>query len=255
VALAVFLLVWPYSFYLSVPYTEGVYAALTMAGFWLLAQNRFGAASGVAALLSATRLTGVLLTPVIFWHYFRLTAAALRAGDRRGAAAALAAGALPVAIAPLGLFAFMLYLYVHTGDGLAFIHIQRGWNRSTQDPVVALWKGLAALDFVSFAPFKYESQSFDALSALAGLALAARLLWLGRYAACWFLTLSIVLPLMAGLLSMPRYVLAQPLFMVFLFDFIWTSKYRAVFPAIIVGSIVGQLFLVVFWIQGYAFLH
>ncbi len=254
-ALAVFLLAWPYSFYLSVPYTEGVYSGLTMAGFWLLARGRFGAASVVAALLSATRLTGVLLTPVIGWHCLRLITAALRAGDRRGALAALRAGLLPAALAPLGLFAFMLYLYLHTGDGLAFIHIQRGWNRAAQNPVTALWTGLTEFDFTSVTPFKSESMSFDALCALAGLLLAARLLRLRRYAACWFLTLSIVLPLTAGLLSMPRYVLAQPLFMVFLFDFIWTSKYRAVFAEIVVVSVIAQLFLVVFWMQAYAFLH
>lgn len=31
-------------------------------------------------------------------------------------------------LVPLGLFVFMLFLYFKTGDGLAFVHIQRAWG-------------------------------------------------------------------------------------------------------------------------------
>lgn len=33
-----------------------------------------------------------------------------------------------ICLVPLGLFLFMLFLFFKTGDGLAFVHIQRAWG-------------------------------------------------------------------------------------------------------------------------------
>ena len=251
--LVVFLFAYPYSFWFSLPYTESVYAALAVVAFWFLERRRMLGASLAAAVLSATRVTGVMLAPVIAWPYLVALSRALRRRDP--AAAAVSASLLPVALAPLGLFLFMLYLYVHTGDGLAFLHIQRAWSRSRGDPFATLWQGLTSFDLTRFSPRLQESQTFNALSALAGLLLSLRLLIMKRFAACWFLTTAILLPLSYGLDSLARYTLAQPLFMVFLFDAIGTIRSRTVFWTIIGLSALLQLFLVRLWMQGYAFLH
>ena len=254
-ALAIFLFAFPYSFFFSLPYSESVYAALAMAAFWFLARRRTLGASAVAAVLSATRVTGVLLTPVIALPYLLAMWRALRRGDRGAASAAFAAALLPVGLAPLGLFLFMLYLYIHTGDGLAFLHIQRAWNRVGGNPLIALWQGLTQFDLFSFAPRAGESQTLNALSGLAGLLLSAWILIRRRYAESWFLALSIVIPASHGLDSLARYTLAQPLFMVFLFDAVCAARSRLFFWGIIALSVPLQLFLVRLWMHDYAFFH
>ena len=126
---------------------------------------------------------------------------------------------------------------------------------SASNPLIALWQGLTQFDLFSFAPRAGESQTLNALSGLAGLLLSAWLLIRRRYAESWFLALSIVIPASHGLDSLARYTLAQPLFMVFLFDAVCAARSRLFFWGIIALSVPLQLFLVRLWMHGYAFFH
>ena len=254
-ALALFLFAFPGSLYFSLPYSEAVYAVFAIAAFWCLARRGLLAARGVAAVGSATRVYRGVLAPGRAMPYLIAFWRALRRGDRAGTANALSAALLPVALAPLGLFLFMLYLYIRTGDGLAFLHIQRAWGRFNGNPIVSLWQGLARLDLLSFAPRTTESTTLNALSAVAGLLLSTWLLIRRRYAESWFLAMTIVIPITHGMDSLSRYTMAQPLFLVFLFDFIATFRSRLVFWSVIGVCVPLQLFLVRLWMQGYAFLH
>jgi hypothetical protein len=253
-ALAVFLFAFPYTIYFSLPYTESTFAAITVMVFYLMSTQRLVAASLAAGVLSATRVTGVLITPILAIHYLRKILGAWSRGEAGQARIELRAAILPLALAPLGLFAFMLFLYAHVGDAFAFIHIQRGWGRPDRPPLDIFEDGLFAFDLGSiFAP-KMQSATFAALCAAAGLLLCYRLLMQKRFSECWFLAMSILLPLSHGLASMPRYVLANPIFLIFSFEYIWTSKYRPYFKEIILASCLLQLYFLHFWIQSYAFL-
>jgi len=254
-ALAIFLFCFPYSLYLSLPYTESLYAALTMLSFYCIARGNLLPASLFAGLLSATRVTGVLLTPVIAVHFLKRMFRAWRTHGLAGAFAVFRAALLPLALAPLGLFAFMLYLYRHVGDALAFIHVQRAWQRAGGDPFTVFTGGLFSFDLGNAFARNTASGTYCALCAIAGALITARLFSQRRYVECWFLAMSIILPLTHGLPSFPRYLFANPIFMVFLFDAIWSSKYRAFFTEIILASIFLQLWMVQLWTQKYAFLY
>jgi hypothetical protein len=254
-ALAVFLFCFPYSLYLSLPYTESLYAALTMLSFHCLVRGKLLPASLVAGLLAATRVTGVLLTPIIAAHFLQRMCRGWRTGGWPGAFAAFRAALLPLGLAPLGLFAFMLYLYLHVGDALAFIHVQRAWQRAGGDPFTVFMNGLFSFDLGNAFAQHTASGTYCALCAIAGALVTARLFSQRRLAECWFLAMSIILPLTHGLPSFPRYLLANPVFMVFLFDAIWSSKYRAFFTEIILASSFLQLWMVQLWTQKYAFLY
>jgi hypothetical protein len=41
---------------------------------------------------------------------------------------------LAVALVPVGISIFAVYLYLHSGDALAFVHIQRAWGRAFANP-------------------------------------------------------------------------------------------------------------------------
>ena len=254
-ACAIFISSFPSSFYFSIPYTESVYAALAIVSFWFLMRGRLLSASVFSAILSATRVTGVLLTPLFVWQYLTVIIKAIRNGETKAALHTLLASMLPIAVAPVGLFLYMLYLYVHVGDGFAFLDVQRAWGRSSQNPLTALWLGLESVDIISFAPFKSESGTIDALCASVALLFSIRLALLRRFGECWFLFASTVVPLTHGLGSLARYSLAQPIFLVYLFDFLWGLKCRLIFWVIIISCVPVQLLLVQLWVRGYAFLH
>ena len=123
---------FPLAVFFNVPYTESLFLALSL---WALLAIRRGwwLNAGLAiALASACRVGGVLLVPVLLlalwqcWRRGELTNAALRRS------------VVAVALAPLGLLLFLLYLQLHTGDLLAFQHAQAFWPRSFVFPPLAL---------------------------------------------------------------------------------------------------------------------
>ncbi len=252
-AVVLFLFCYPYGFYLSLAYTESTYAAFTMAAFYFLARGAVLPSAFAASCLAATRVTGVLFTPIIVFRTLGAARAAWFQSGPRAATVTLANAILPIAIAPLGLFLFMAYLYLHMGDAYAFLHIQRGWGRAENNPFAVLLTGLQTNDLVPAFSAGHQSHTFAALCGLAGLALSARLLFLRRFAECWFLLASILIALSAGLLAFPRYCLANPVFMVGLFEFCHVTLPRWAFAALTGGFLLLQLYLIHLWIHHFGF--
>lgn len=131
----------PYSLYFSAPYTEAVYFALMIGSIFLASEDRWLWAGLLAAALSATRPPGFLI-------FFPLLAIAVQQygfrsllGLHEGTERAI----LALFLAPLGLFLFMLFLYVHVGDALASSNVQfRVWGHSWQNPLELIWFALAS---------------------------------------------------------------------------------------------------------------
>jgi hypothetical protein len=191
------LLAGPFSFYFAVPYSESLFLLLTVLAFVRLGRRDYLGAGLAAALLSATRTVGVLFVFAMLAELF----AEFRKrslGDLRRRPDIL----LGLLLAPLGLAAFMAWLYVVTGDALGFAHIQRGWDRELVNPVVALWEALTSP----------EGQVRDApllgTAGLAGLVLSGVLAWRRQFPAALFCALALVLALTEGVESMLRFVAA-----------------------------------------------
>jgi hypothetical protein len=107
-----------------------------------------------------------------------------------------------LAAAPFGLFAFTLWLHFATGDSLAFVHIQRGWDRELVNPIQALWDGFTARGD------QLQDQKWLALAAVVGLALCGALFATKRHAEAVFCALSLLLAIGNGVESMVRFVAA-----------------------------------------------
>jgi hypothetical protein len=138
----------PMAFFLSAVYSESLYLALSVGLFYAARRGRFLAAGVLAALAAATRSAGVvLLLPALMLYVY---------GPREdrppdfAAARGLAAryrlrkDVLWLALAPLGLLAYMLYLSLAGGDALAPFHAQDVWGRHFAGPYVGAWDGLRA---------------------------------------------------------------------------------------------------------------
>lgn len=206
---AALLLCGPFSFYFATAYSESLFLLLTVLAFVALRRRDYGAAGVFGALLSATRTVGVLfvfalaveiLNELGTWRRpWRAIRPLLRRPDMVFAFFA----------APLGIFAFTLWLHATTGDSLAFVHIQRGWDRHFVNPVLAVWHGLTQTG-EGMLPLPLLAGA-----SLAGLALTGLLALRRQGAAALFCGLSIGLALCNGLESMVRFVAAlAPLYVV-----------------------------------------
>ncbi len=201
---AAMVLVGPFSFLFSSLHTEALFILLTTLAFVALRKSNYVAAGAAVALLSATRLTGVLLTVAMLigavidhrragtswrelpWRLF---------GDRRLL--------LGLALAPVGVIAYMAYLRLHVGDGLGFLHIQRAWGRWLGNPLESLqllgntgvWRSAAGMVHASWA-----------VAAILGLLLSAVLVLRRRVPEAIFCALVIAVSLAGGTTSMVRFV-------------------------------------------------
>jgi hypothetical protein len=208
----------PWSVYAHTGYTEPLYFALCTGALLALRGDRWLAAGLLGAACSASRLVGVFL---ILPMAGRLVA-------HRGGKLPLEA-LLGMALVPLGLALFGWHLYGRTGDMLAFIHIQAAWGHTPRNPAGVWWEAMTH-------GVGYAILALVAAWALCG---AIYLSCRGRIAYGAFLAVATLLPLSLTVISMPRYVFWQPVFLLALADVLrrW-PRLRLLLPMFWLGSIV-----------------
>ncbi|PVX82175.1 mannosyltransferase family protein [Paraburkholderia unamae] len=184
----------PASLYFSLAYTEALYLLLMLAVVSAASSGRWLMAGMAAAALSATRNLGVtILAPMlaiaISQYGWRAVLTLRREADRAWVA---------MLLAPAGLAAFMLFLHHTTGDAFAFKNVQIAWHREVGNPLVQLWTALT-----SAQTYPLYCASVALFGIVACIWLAAR----SMYAEALILVTGIFIPLAAGVVSIPRYVL------------------------------------------------
>lgn len=121
--------IFPSAFFFSAAYSESLFFMLTVATFYYMRSHRWLTAAVIGFFAAMTRVEGVLLVVpfAIEWcmQYWP---------NLREHRASLAASAL----IPVGLFAYMTYLWVLRGDPLYFSHVQINWDRHLAPPWVSL---------------------------------------------------------------------------------------------------------------------
>lgn len=190
-----------YTFYFSAPYTESMFFLLLVGFFYALKQKRYLLMGVIGALASATRNLGVMLVfPVAieylddFLHRDKKTVSSFMRGIFGNIR--LLTGTLLI---PLGLFLYMTYLKVLTGDGLAFVHIQRAWGKNTgENPIRVLLQSLIHVDSFVF---------YLSLWSIWGIYCVWLLLKNKRWAEASMAALLVFIPLSTGVDSIPRYLI------------------------------------------------
>jgi Gpi18-like mannosyltransferase len=191
-----YIALFPTSYFFSLPMTESLYLLLSAATFLAAARQRWPVAGILGALAAATRVIGICLLPA-------LLVLPLQKRQR------LSTQQLWLLTIPLSLIAFIAYLYVHTGDPLAFIHAQMLWGRLTAPRF--------AMAFPNSGLTLSKPWNFVALNAVAATFMIAAGVWFlvrrqWSYAA--YTLLSAIVPMSSGSMqSMARYALVDfPLF-------------------------------------------
>ena len=201
-----FLFLGPFSYYFSTLYTEALFILLTASGFVLLKQRDYVAAGATGALMSATRSTGLLFAAAILIAAFQNH---LKDGGTIGGFFRTLWKRtdllLAVALVPVGICCFAIYLWFHSGDALAFVHIQRAWGRAFADPFNNLYLTMK----LQFDNGNYSTISTDlafGLAAIAGIALSGVMAWKGKWDWAIFSLFGVLLPLSTNAYSMLRFV-------------------------------------------------
>lgn len=138
----------PMGFFLSAVYSEALYLALSVGLFYAARRGRFALAGLLAAFAGASRSTGlVLLLPALILYFYGPRED--RIPDHRGARGLrpryrVRPDVLWLALAPVGLLLYMLYLALAGGDALAPFHAQDVWGRHFAGPYLGIWDGLQA---------------------------------------------------------------------------------------------------------------
>jgi hypothetical protein len=228
----------PYGVYAHTGYSEPVYFALCAGALVALQRGRWLIAGLLGAACSATRLVGIFLTIPMLARWLG------RARRVQGSAewAGRLDPPLAIALVPLGLALFGWTLYWRTGDMLGFVHIQRAWGRTFQNPLLVWWQAYADGGWLRF--FAVQA----ALALLAAVYLCAR----RRIGYGVYLAAMVVAPLCSSVWSIPRYIVWQP---VLLLALAMLARRRAVALVLLPVFWAGFFLMIVAWFSGQNFVN
>jgi hypothetical protein len=129
---ALWLLVYPFSFFFHPIYAEPLFFLLVSLAFLAVSRRNWLLAGLLGGLAAATRPMGVLLLPAYAWELFR---------DWRAGRGLRPSHVLAVLLVPAGLAAYALYLWLAFGQPLAFwqAHVS-GWNVRFHWDLAGYWR-------------------------------------------------------------------------------------------------------------------
>lgn len=153
-----YLSLFPTSFYLSAIYPEPLFLALSVACIYYVRKHSWWLAGFCGGLAALTRVQGIVLLVPVAWEYWQVLSdryaplpvmssstlaekghiwlrSRLRGPLLAGRELRNWLSGLSLLLIPLGLFAFMIYARIKTGDLLATFHNdQWGWGRQLSYP-------------------------------------------------------------------------------------------------------------------------
>lgn len=121
---ALFLMLSPCAIFLAVGYSEALFLAFALPAWLAARRHSWALAAILAAFATSVRITGLFLAAAVAVHFL----VSIRAHRQWRAVPWLAVPVVPA----LG---YGVYLYLKTGDALAWMHAQqRGWYRNFTNP-------------------------------------------------------------------------------------------------------------------------
>ena len=242
----VLLLTFPTSFYFGSIYSESLFLLLSALTFWFVKKDKFILAGFMAAMASATKIQGILLglfMTVELWQKYK--------GKFKNVGQKLFKDILGIIISPLGLLAYMYYLYRNFGNPVYFLTAQPAFGAERSSlPLITLpqvfYRYIKMFLTISPENLAYWNAILEILITLiliAGLVYSFRKI---KFSYWILVALAVILPTLTGTLSsMPRYaLLAFPLFPI-LTRFNKASKY------IIIAQATLGILLTVLFVRGY----
>ena len=119
--------IFPAAYFLHAAYTESLFLALSISSFYYAREGRWALSGALGMLAAATRITGIILIPVLLIEYLTQRNYKLRT---------IKTDILWIGLIGLGLLSYLAINYQVTGDPLYFMDIQKEhWNKRLELPI------------------------------------------------------------------------------------------------------------------------
>lgn len=201
----IYLLIFPTSFYFACIYSESLFFLLSILTFYFARKRKWLYVGIFGMLLSATRIVGILILPVLFWEFYILEKNTRQVNIKR---------ILPLILLPVGLLSYMLFNFLHWGNLLYFVKAQGlfGNSRSVDQIILfpqTIFRYFKIITTVSFQQYELWVASLElGITVFALFMLFVSLRKKIRMSYIIFSILALLLPISSGTLSgMPRYIL------------------------------------------------
>ena len=201
-----YFLIFPTSFFGSAIYTESPFLICAIGALYFARRGYWESAGLLGIFATLSRLIGLLVAPLLLIEWWMQHRKPL---IKRPALWTFVAPAL----APMGTFAYMAYLWRTFGDPLAFIHASAAWGREPSTPWTMIGELFATpaggWGAALSAGFVHLDNWMDFLFVISFLGMGIVLLFQKRWSEGAFVTLGALIPLFSGLLmSQRRYMWA-----------------------------------------------
>ena len=213
---------FPTAFFFSAIYTESAFLLFSVATMYYARRHLWLYAGLMGMITSATRIVGVVMAGIVALEWMRVQGWTISTCYRRTAWQNLGQGLrtdwrslLPIALIPLGILSYMLFLQVRFDDPIAFWTVQAAWNRENVGPLVIIWQAISGLAQQNFLAGIAWWQVLIDLVVLCSALIIAIPTWrrLGEHYALLIL-IGMLVPAASSIMSLSRYVLVLfPIFM------------------------------------------
>lgn len=195
---------YPFNIWYHSQYSEAIYGFFLILLVVGMQNNSFIISSFSSFFLSLSRPTGFILTCILSMQGFFIKIKDNFSSDKTDLVEKLLFYSLTVVSAGAGLAFFILYLYNITGDGLAFLHVEKTWGKGV----------FPAFDLAQYMLHKRRIIFFFYLI------ISIWLTWKMR-AKMWRLNMTIVISTLllaccSGIASIERYIFSNPMVIEFL---------------------------------------
>lgn len=244
------MLLFPGAYSFGAIYTESLYFALISIALWGMQRKQLLFTGVGGLLLSATRVVGVLLSPVVFLQSFTTASKAERWKML------FTSGTMT-----LGLAAYSMYLWRQFQDPLYFFHVQQAFNTGRESSIILLpqvfyraGRMLISLPILSREWYVVAQDTYLTLLLIAVLGFATWNVWKRRHLLfspqillyCWA---AVLLPTLTGTLqSMSRYGLAVVPFFALLG--VWAGKHPRAGAFLLILHAILLCINTMFFLQG-----
>lgn len=199
--------VFPTAYFLHAGYAESLFLALTISSFYYAREGRWWLSGVLGMLAAATRITGILLIPVLLIEYLN---------QKEYKPQNIRPDIIWIMLIVLGLLSYLFINYQVSGDPFYFLEIQREhWNKKLSFPHeglinslnIAMGKqGMSA----DTAAAMIKTGLAEPIFALLGLALTVYSFFRLRLSYCIYALLTWLMITSTWLwLGIPRYMLAM----------------------------------------------
>lgn len=197
-----FMLVFPASFFFASIYSESLFLLLSLLSFYFARKKQWAIAAIFGILLSATRLAGIAIFPVLLYEFF--------SEEKHKSFLKI----FPLCLVPLGFISYMMFNLLQWGNAFYFLTAQGSLSngRSVNTivfPFQTLFRYMHILISVSFSRFEWRIALLELLTfVLISFLLYVSFLKKIRFSYILYSLICFLIPVLSGTFSgLPRYVL------------------------------------------------